>query len=517
MTTRTGPTPAPPSLGPRRHVLPADAAIPRPEKVIDLVRNALRTSERGLLESVQAKVDHEVGRGRQLPVDVLLAAAVAYAATHPGRLYVRGIAQMLRSLDINDQRVLGVRWTSRTPRPNGPARLRGNESWISDRQVEYLFTKVAEAFCDFDPRHNHWFVQDGEVVTADGEILGPLEQLPERDRVDLDCRADCPMTRALDELGNRLLNALWEYTGMPVPDRFAVDSTVIETHFAAKSYGAKADIDPAFVPETGRERVGGNAARPALRGRATEPRVRRSRRPLPAGPVVGGEGITSRSPDFPQLGPEGRLVHTKDHGARSGYLGGGATRPSRITNRRDFHPVVASGHLPDGSAYPPFAFAYNAVPGGHDKVDSLLGALSQAVINGAAPCEFSADRIYSGRPAERLEHVLRADGWTLTKDLNPTNEACAYTNPASTSSTAGGSPPACRPACRTCRGHRCTRHQPNGRPHKSSTTGASPTSSVSTPASREAATGCADRRSPTPPAATRGDSRPTCEGSASGA
>ena len=421
-------TSPPVELGRRFVVKPRDVEALRPLETIQMALSVLRGSPE--LQLIRDRVDFDDGRPRQLAVDVLIAASIATAATHQSNMHVRGVAALLRALPVADQRVLGVRWTD----PNG-----GGERLITERQVAYLFERVAVAFNDADARHNHLFVLDNEVWTPDGEYVCDISDIPLAQQAMLDCAPSCPMAVSMQDLGNRLLTAFWEYTGMPASDCFAIDSSVVETHFAPRSYGNVADIDPDYVAENDRQLVANfrQKASRKIQGKGPitkatrkyvddayaawarspkQPKDRKSRKPDQVGPVVKGD-FHSTSADFPQVGPDGRLVHTKDAGARSAYRGAGASRKSQVTNGRDQHVLVAAGPLPDGTPFPPLNRAYNATAGGYDKGDSILGLLDTAVANGVTPCTFTADRISTAVPPERFAHTANARGWTLVRDL----------------------------------------------------------------------------------------------------
>lgn len=417
-------------LGARYAFKPPNVAALRPLEVIDLMRRAFRESAE--FAEIRDRVDFGNGRPRQLQTDVLLAACVATAATNQSNMHVRGVSALLRALPVPDQRVLGVRWTD----PNG----RGDQL-ITERQVTYLFGQIAAAFDLTDALHDHPFVMDGDVWSPDGEFIKPLTDLGDDERELFNCSASCPLAVSMQDLGNRMLNVLWKFTGVPDSDSWAIDSSVVETHFAPQSWGKTADIAKDWVPDEERGNVASfqGVTERTLRPKGTSPTTKatndqvaaalatyeqmpaperdpRSRKPVPVGPVVRGE-FTRVSSQFPQLGPDGRLAHTKDAGARNAFRGAGASRRSGITNGRDQHSFVASGKLPDGSPFPPFTRAYNAVPGGYDKGDSCLGVLRIAEASGVTPSVFTADRIYTALPPEVFERVAVDEGWTLIRDL----------------------------------------------------------------------------------------------------
>lgn len=412
-------------LGPRLTMRPRDVAQIRPEEVIEMVRRALGNSPE--LAAIRGRVDHDCGRPRGLSVDVLIAASVAAAATNQSNMHVRGVAALLRSLPPPIQRILDIRWVD----PRG-----GGEKLITERQVAYLFGQVARAFNVDLHLHNHLFEQDGDVFTVEGEFVGTIDTLNEADRAVLSCGDTCPRWLSMQALGNRLLTALWRYVGLPETNVWAIDSEVVPTHFATLSWGKTADIAPDWVPDEAKGQValasGSDGVRrksPAKPTKKTQAQMQaalathnaparnpRSRKPAPIGPTVRGQ-FTVVSSAFPQLAPDGRLAHTKDPGARNAFQGAGASRRSGIVNGRDKHAFVAAGLLPDGTPFPPFTRAFNAVPGGFDKGRSCLDLLETAEANGVSPSVFSADRIYSAVIKENFQHPLTNAGWTLVRDL----------------------------------------------------------------------------------------------------
>lgn len=434
-----------PQLGKRQARKPANSPKLTPERVIDFVREALAGSDE--LALMQLRLDHEDGRPRQLRLDVLIGAGIAQCVTEQSNMHVRAVAALLRSLPVPLQRLYGVRWTH-------PDK---GEQLITERQVEYLFTRVAAAFDIAQALHDHPFVLDDQVVGPDGEFLGPLAQLPPALRDRVECAESCPMAVSMQQLGNRLLALFREYTGVPVSTQLAVDASVVPTHFSTKSWGSHANIDPAWVPDEAKDKVSVDLDGVGLRTASSPPAKRpsgnksagrdnwksgaktlattreqidvaletweppqqthpRSRKQPPAGPTVTG-AFTSYSDEFPQLGPDGRLVHTRDEGARNAYRGAGNNRPAQIVNGRDNHALVDGGRFPDGTPNPGLLVAYNAVPGGADKRTAALDLLSTATENGVTPSLVSMDRIYTALEASGFGHLIASDGWQLVKDL----------------------------------------------------------------------------------------------------
>jgi hypothetical protein len=408
-------------LGERHARKPANVARLTVTETITFARKALAGVPE--LAEITKRVDHDTGRPRALSVEVFLAAAIAAAATDSMNMHVRGIAAVLRSLPVPEQRVLGVRWTD----PN-----RGGEKLITERQVEYLFAQVAKAFDADLAQHDHLFIQGDDVWTPDGEWVCPADHVSAGELSEMQCASSCPHAQGMEHLGNRLLARVWEYTRMPNSDRWAVDSTVVETHFATKSHGPATDINPDFLPDTDKHLAtvrkkkppGGKAVKKSTKKTAQElfaafvpPHADpRSRRPAPAGPRAPG-GFTRFHPDFPRIAPDGRLLHTKDPGARNAFRGAGNSRSSEIVNGRDKHALVAAGMFPDGTPMPPLTRAYRATPGSDAKDSALLTLLQHAEDTNVTPGIFSADRIYSICKPETLQHPLTERGWTLVRDL----------------------------------------------------------------------------------------------------
>ena len=411
-------------FGRKFNVKPPNVANIKPIDIIRFTMRALEDSR--ALDLVEARVNHDTGRPRQLSVAVLIAAGIANAATTQSNSHVRGIAALLAALDPGDQRLIGVRW--RDPH-------RAGEKVITERQVAYLFEQVAYACNPSLHRHNHVFELDGNLWSPDGEFLAPLDETSPDDRPDFDCTSACPCGAEMEAIFNSILGRFWEHCGLPIPDKFALDSAVIETHNVTRGYGPRANIDPAWVQEVDRDKVGyyvqvrqnrsstfttqnhlGQLERILEASPPPPPRDPRSRAPIPGGPVVGGD-FTVMDSRFPQLGPDTRLIWTHDPDARNGYRGGGNFRRSEVLNGRDEHKLVSSGHFADGTPFPPLAVAFHAVPGGDDKGAAALAVFEHAARNGAAGVQVQLDRIYTELPYQQFEAKAQDLGFTLVKDL----------------------------------------------------------------------------------------------------
>ena len=411
-------------FGKKYAVKPRNVADIKTRDIIRFTLDALRAT--GALDLIESRVNFDTGRPRQLRVDVLFAAGIANAAGKQSDSHVRGIAALLAALDPGEQRLLGVRWRD----PN-----RGGEKLITERQVAYLFEQVAFSFNPDLHKHNHVFELDGDLWSPDGEFVAPVSEAAVVEGT-FDCTTDCPRGKDMEAVFNEILRGLWTYSGLPLPDEFALDSSVVETHNVTRGHGSKANIDPNWVQETDRDIADGRLIqvrqdkKPKWRtdeldqtvekllanAPAAEPREPKSRAPRPAGPVVTGD-FTRMDPRFPQLGPDGRLIWTHDEGARNAYRGGGNFRRSEVLNGRDEHKLISSGHFPDGTPYPPMVAAYHAVRGGDHKGDAALTVFSHAADNGIRDVQVQLDRIYTELPAQEFELLAMDLGFDLVKDL----------------------------------------------------------------------------------------------------
>jgi len=401
-------------LGAISAVKPRNVADIKPIDVINFVKRFAQENP-AWFDIIKARVNSNVGRPRRLTVETLIGAAVA--ASLNGTVLVRSIASLLISLDIGDQRLLGVRWTD----PNG-----GGEKTITERQVAYLFSEIATAFNE--TKHIHPQHIDEYIISSDGEILGDAHLLTTEELQAFQCEPNCPAFTTMENMGNQLLAELHKALQIPDTGRYALDSYLIETFFATKSWGKKADIDPAWVSDKDKNKVEKNTyksnkkksnKKKSKKEEEQEARQRRSRRIPAIGPTVKAKKgkFHTNSQSFPQLRPDGRLAHTKDHGAANGYQGAGASRKSGIANGRDKHALVSSGHLPNGQPIPQFLRAYVCPPGGDNKSKAALNVLNLAKATGVQPGKVSLDRIYTASPAEDLEHIVAETGWQLIKDL----------------------------------------------------------------------------------------------------
>lgn len=99
----------------------------------------------------------------------------------------------------------------------------------SYRQVKYLVDLVGEV-TDPDGKHADHDHPDADVLT--GEVL--------------DCDPGCPARFDLDALNDALADAAWEVLDLPDCDSYAVDSTLVESHYRRYGRGTAVDVDVDF-------------------------------------------------------------------------------------------------------------------------------------------------------------------------------------------------------------------------------------------------------------------------------
>jgi hypothetical protein len=120
----------------------------------------------------------------------------------------------------------------------------------------------------------------------------PVSALAEDESGQLECDDTCPIRNSAQWLGNRLLTLLWEYTGIPDPDRMAIDPAVVPTHYATRGYGARADIDSEWVADDFKPKAGLNVLQVRKDKRAKQTtqeatkakKMNEARQPKPSGP-----------------------------------------------------------------------------------------------------------------------------------------------------------------------------------------------------------------------------------------
>ncbi len=382
-------------LGKPSSKLPANARKLTPAKMgrfaIDFLND--NPGYEAAVEDALKRRQRGPGRFRGLSVKAFMVGALV--ASLEGELLAVDIFRSLIELPEDQQDELGLTWTQ----PNGKTYE------LTARMVGYLKDQICEAMAPTPARHSHPVQESGLIVqSVSGEVMAQSDHLTSEEITELcACPSDCParMTRpGVEAWINDILTGLWAYLEIPESDTFAVDSYVIETHFRTRSYGGVANIDPQWVPDPVKSEVSTDVARTAstrkvrtredLKAAAAEfipvacdPQ---SRKPRSIGPAIPGE-FTRIDPNFPQAGPEGRLHHTVDEGAANAYRGAGNSRQGGILNGRDKHVAAAAGHLPNGTAFPPFARAFVCTMGGESKDDAL------ALLQSYAPTVLSAESL----------------------------------------------------------------------------------------------------------------------------
>jgi hypothetical protein len=272
------------------------------------------------------------------------------------------------------------------------------------------------------------------------------------------------MALLVHDLGNKLLADLWDYLGIPDPQVYALDSYVIRTHYATRSYGGTANIDPLNMPESERDQADtvpddGTKApkrvaaspktgrkKKSWKSKATTAQQRqamtdlregwqpepnpdpRSRKYPDPGPTAPGS-FTRIDPAFPFIGPEGRLLSTHDTGAANTFQGAGSSRRSGIVDGRDKHALVASGFLPDGTPFPPFVRAFTCAMGGSSKAKAGITTWETAIRFGAKPIEITSDRGYEDTDLAPFMANARSHGIAIVHDLNSYQRICVPAAP----------------------------------------------------------------------------------------
>jgi len=374
------------------------ANVPNVRKLTDdeCARFVMRwlAANRSIVSEFTRRVDHAMGAPRQLTVEGLIVAGIVAGLS--GNLHVKGIAETARVLHPSIRYDLGL-----TKLDDGLRRT------VTDRMVAYLFGQMAQAFAPTTPLTTIP-LGDDFVDLATGEIVAGE---PEPDVT-------------IELIGNRLIASLWEYLGLPQSPEWALDSAVIETHYGVRAYGGINDIDPVEVADSDRARASGTSADAAAyreQWDATDhpERESSSRSPEPIGPTAEGS-FTRVDPNFPQIGPDGRLRHTLDAGAANAYRGGGRHRSSQFVTGRDKHALVGSGFMPNGFPFPPLLRAYTCTLGGASRREAGRQAFIYANATGIDETNrhASLDRIYTNVEAETFEHPVADLGWTLTKSLS---------------------------------------------------------------------------------------------------
>lgn len=183
-----------------------------------------------------------------------------------------------------------------------------------------------------------------------GEIVAPADTLTAQQLVDCECTSACQAALSAEHLGNELIGATWTHFGIPDTSTWAVDSYLLVSHYSARSWGDAATMEfpdePAPTtrtpmsgkakkankprggrkPSTGTKTAAVNAHNAWANTQPDAPRQpNSSRKRPPAGPTASGD-FTRLDRRFPQIGADGRLVHTVDPDARNGFRGAGRSR-----------------------------------------------------------------------------------------------------------------------------------------------------------------------------------------------
>ena len=431
-------------LGQRKQDLPPEAARKSPAALFRFVMRFFEAYPT-VVDEIASRVDFESGRPRQLTVRVVLAGAITSGIG--GDMHWTKATGTLVSLPLGVRNANGITWTNAKT---------GIPESITYARVQTLLTNIARAYAAGAVAHNH-LVHDeatGDVVdTETGLLFGSYDEYSSEQQASFECASSCPVTVTLEGLFNKLLADLWAYLKLPEPGVYALDSYPIQTHFAAKAHGGTANIDPRNMPEDVRDladtrpdvsprkqskaNVSGkpqkswrskptrSAQRRELASLRAEwesqpinPRNPRSRSIPATGPTAPGKDFMRIDATFPRIGSDLRLQHTLDSGAGNTFRGAGSSRRSEIVNGRDKHALVASGLLPDGSAFPPLLRAFAARKGGENKPAAGLDCLDYAIGTGASLHTVSLDRGYTGVPADEMLLPSLRRGVALVRDLN---------------------------------------------------------------------------------------------------
>lgn len=388
----------PPQLGRRLATPNGNFSAPTVEATARFFHDFF-TQHPELLADIREMVNSDMGAPRLLTVESLVSMAIA-SAIH-GEMFVRSISSEARALHPSAQHDLGL----------SRQRDDGSRERVTERMAAYLFERIATAFDHDAPERRIVHVGDMRVDADTGEII-------------TDTTVD---DINIERVGNRILAALWEHVGIPNSPEWALDSEVVETHYAMQSYGGAPDVDPAWVADPDQSAAAGGTTmtrrlttkhKTWKKNRRERRRQQRSRKPERMGPTAEGD-FKRRNADFPQVGKDGRLRHTKDVGAASSYRGAGANRTASFPVGRDKHTLVASGHFPDGTPYPPILRTYTCVLGGSSRTEAGITTFRYANDTGMPTNRRHAtlDRIYTGPDADQFEQPVRALDWTITKSL----------------------------------------------------------------------------------------------------
>lgn len=252
---------------------------------------------------------------------------------------------------------------------------RGQPRTVTHRQVAHPLTRLIAAFAA--PPHDH------PQHDPDGAAHP--------------CAPECGGRRNLDWIMNKIVAASVA-TDLPLSPHTALDSTDAETWAVRRSWGSTADVTPDSLEavEQGLDlnrrhtaRVGGRnrtVTTPQQRSDVQQawaetpraPREPRSRKPVPTGPHVTGEGINHLRSDYPQLADDGRLRHTASPQAREGFRSGRNGRRSETFIGDDLHLLVAapSSHDPNPTVRQILSITWS--PAGSHKGDAGVRTIEHA-------------------------------------------------------------------------------------------------------------------------------------------
>lgn len=282
---------------------------------------------------------------------------------------------------------------------------------------------------------------------ATGEIVAPADTLTVDQLVECEYTSACPAALSAEHLGNELIGATWSHFGVPDTSTWAVDSYLLVSHYSARSWGDAATMEfpdaPAATtrtPATGQPKArkprGGRQPSTGTKTAAVNahndwantqpdapPSPNGSRKRPAAGPTAPGP-FTRYDRAFPQIGPDGRLIHTLDPVARNGFRGADASRRTEIVNGRDKHAFVAAGKFCDGTAFPAFVRAYALRPGNDSKTAAALDLVDLALRGGAVVETNAIDLGYIDTDPQVLAIPMAQRGVSLASDHKEHQHRC---------------------------------------------------------------------------------------------
>ena len=175
---------------------------------------------RTVMAEVHRRVDKDTGERRQLDVDVVVAGTLAASAVNKAPQATE-VLHFLKSLPYSMQVQHNI-VSSRRDKIGLPY----DQRVCSYRQVKYLLDMVGTV-TDPDGTHTDHDHPDVNVIT--GEVF--------------DCDPGCPSRFDVNTLNDALADAAWEVLELPDCDTWAVDSTLLESHYRRFGRGTAADVD----------------------------------------------------------------------------------------------------------------------------------------------------------------------------------------------------------------------------------------------------------------------------------